>query len=54
MQPLADDAIPSFERYDREVAEAGRAQATELELDSFQAISKELMERAGVVLGDER
>ena len=53
MQPLADDAIPSFEPFERKVAEAGRAGREELEPDSFQAISKDLIERAGVVPGDE-
>ena len=54
MQPLADDAIPSFEPFRRDVAEAGHAQADELEPDSFQALSKDLITRAGVVPGDDR
>ena len=37
----------------RKVAEAGRAGREELEPDSFQAISKDLIERAGVVPGDD-
>ena len=49
MQPLADDAIPSFEPFKREVAASGQAQVDELEPDSFQAISKNLITRAGVV-----
>ncbi len=52
MQPLADDEIPSFEPFQRAVAESGHAEVDELEPDSFQALSKDLITRAGVVPGD--
>ena len=49
MQPLADDEIPSFEPFKREVVASGQADVDELEPDSFQALSKDLITRAGVV-----
>ena len=49
MQPLADDEIPSLEPFKREVVESGKDEVDELEPDSFQAISKNLITRAGVV-----
>ena len=49
MQPLADDEIPSFEPFERAIAQSGQAAVNQLEPDSFQALSKDLITRAGVV-----